>query len=43
MPWEDTPEAKTYNKYFNTQPQWFDACATSGYAWPKVPVDKRVE
>lgn len=41
--WENTPEAKTYNKYFNTQPQWFSYCKKSGYPWPNVPADKRVQ
>jgi phosphatidylserine/phosphatidylglycerophosphate/cardiolipin synthase-like enzyme len=37
-----TGAGKTYNKWFNTQPQWFDTCARTGYAWPEVPEDKRV-
>ena len=41
--WLDTPEAKTYNKWFNSQPHWFDECQTVGYAWPEVPEDMRVE
>lgn len=41
--WENTPEAKTYNKYFNTQPQWFSYCKKTGYPWPNVPVSKRVQ
>ncbi len=41
--WEGTPEAKTYNKYFNSQPQWFAYCKKDGYPWPSVPVDMRVQ
>ncbi|RLB60623.1 MAG: hypothetical protein DRI90_13305 [Deltaproteobacteria bacterium] len=41
--WLDTPEAKTYNALFNSQPHWFDECHTEGYAWPEVPVDMRIE
>jgi phosphatidylserine/phosphatidylglycerophosphate/cardiolipin synthase-like enzyme len=41
--WESTPEAKTYNKYFNSQPQWFSYCKKYGYPWPSVPVNMRVQ
>ena len=41
--WLQTGEAKTYNKYFNSSPQWFDKCHTEGYAWPKVPEDLRID
>jgi len=41
--WLNTPEAKTYNKWFNQQPQWFDECHTVGYPWPEVPEDMRVQ
>jgi phosphatidylserine/phosphatidylglycerophosphate/cardiolipin synthase-like enzyme len=37
-----TGAGKTYNKWFNTQPQWFDTCSRTGYAWPEVPEDKRI-
>ncbi len=41
--WEQTGEAKTYNKYFNSSPHWFSECHTTGYAWPKVPEDMRID
>jgi hypothetical protein len=39
--WENTPESITYNKYFTSQPQWFDTCAKTGYPWPEVPENLR--
>jgi phosphatidylserine/phosphatidylglycerophosphate/cardiolipin synthase-like enzyme len=39
----DTPESKTYNKLFTKSPQWFSRCQKSGYPWPNVPVDQRVQ
>ncbi len=39
--WEDTGPARTYNKFFNSQPQWFAYCSRTGYPWPKVPENQR--
>jgi phosphatidylserine/phosphatidylglycerophosphate/cardiolipin synthase-like enzyme len=39
--WLQNGAAKTYNKYFNKQPQWFSYCKKDGYAWPSVPVNMR--
>ena len=39
--WESTGAAKTYKKFFNSQPQWFSYCSKTGYAWPSVPVSQR--
>jgi phosphatidylserine/phosphatidylglycerophosphate/cardiolipin synthase-like enzyme len=41
--WLGTPEGKTYDKWFDTNPQWFTKCHKNGYAWPEVPADKRVQ
>lgn len=41
--WENTGAAKTYNKYFNKQPQWFAYCQKDGYPWPSVPSNLRVQ
>lgn len=40
--WLGTPEAKTYDRWFNEFPQWFVRCHKSGYPWPDVPADKRL-
>jgi phosphatidylserine/phosphatidylglycerophosphate/cardiolipin synthase-like enzyme len=37
-----SPEAQTYDKWFNTNPAWFTKCEKSGYPWPNVPADKRL-
>jgi len=41
--WLDAPGADTYNTWFNKQPQWFAYCHKSGYPWPNVPEDLRVD
>jgi phosphatidylserine/phosphatidylglycerophosphate/cardiolipin synthase-like enzyme len=40
--WTNTGEAKTYNQWFTSNPEWFQECHKTGYPWPQVPVDKRI-
>ena len=37
------PGAKTYDKHFTQQPQWFTHCSRYGYPWPNVPENMRID